>query len=494
MELWFIIGVVCLALYLLCSAWFLTGSLIQMHLLWHSRTKKAGVDSTRSSGILPFVSIQVPVYNERFVVNRLLEQLANLQYPRERFEIQILDDSTDDTCSIVDQGAAKLQAAGIAVSIQRRKDRRGYKAGALQEALGTCKGELIAIFDADFLPPSNFLVRMIRYFENAAIGGVQGRWLHENLEQNALTRIQAFLLDSHFQLEQKGRAAAGYFLNFNGTAGIWRKKCIVDSGGWNGDVLTEDLELSYRAQLHGWKFAYDNDITVPAELPSDFNAFKTQQFRWAKGMAQTASKHLMFVLQSNAKTGKKIHAFFHLLGSLSFIAVMGNIVLALPILFGRHYIPGYAHLTTLIFATAITLPMLCVYYYFGTTKTFDRKTFWSHLPLFLMIYMALSVQNSIAAAQGLAGHISPFIRTPKSSGVSSKGQRYRQNEWTLLNTVELLTALYLLLGICLCILWQDYFLLLFLAMVFTGLAILLSQPLQNLLTKNPRKLLPDIIS
>jgi cellulose synthase/poly-beta-1,6-N-acetylglucosamine synthase-like glycosyltransferase len=481
-DMWFTLAVVCLVIYLACSAWFLIGSIAQLHLVWHAKKYK-NVETALDTARYPTVTVQVPVYNERYVITRLLAALDNLDYPSDKLDIQVLDDSTDDTSTLIDETATKMNKMCRSVTVIRRENRDGFKAGALQRGLPLCKGELIAIFDADFIPPSNFLKRMVGYFDDDSVGGVQGRWAHHNLRENALTRIQAFLLDSHFQLEQQGRNAAGYFLNFNGTAGIWRKQCIVECGGWNGDVLTEDLELSYRAQLKGWKFRYANDITVPAELPSDIEAFKSQQFRWAKGMAQTASKHLAVVCESNVDLLKKFHAFTHLLGSLSFVAVLGNIIMVVPILAARQLIPEFAGLSNLILLTGITLPLVSVYYFFGTSSTLSRQTFWKYLPLFLMIYMALSVQNTIAVLEGLAGKSSPFIRTPKSRDTALKLNQYIVRTWKRTNSAELFFILYLLAAVVLSIAWGDYFLLLFVAMALTGLLYLISGQFHSLWQK-----------
>lgn len=476
--MWFWVAIVCLAFYFFCCVWFLCGSALQLHLLWQAKKKPlAGKRRSPAFQILPTVTIQVPVYNERYVIARLLAALGRLNYPKTLYDIQVLDDSTDDTSRIISNAADTLIEQGVRINILRREDRSGYKAGALQAGLEHCGGELIAIFDADFEPASDFLERMTAYFTDPKVGGIQGRWTHHNLTENPLTVIQAFLLDSHFSLEQHGRAAAGYFVNFNGTAGVWRRQCILDSGGWNGDVLTEDLELSYRAQLKGWTFHYDNEITVPAELPADITAFKTQQFRWAKGMAQTASKHLKRVINLQIPAYKKLHAAFHLLSSISFLALMGNILMTAPILAARNYFPDFRQLSNVLLFTGITLPILCTYYYYGTLSTMPRKLFWKYLPLFLAVFMALSVQNSLAVIQGLFGHSSPFVRTPKSSGI--KTGTYIENQWTFVNWLEVTTAVYILSVIALSIYWKDYFLILFLIMVLAGLIILTAPVLRQ---------------
>ena len=483
--MWYAAAVFCLVVYLLCSLWLLAGVTTQLHLLIKSKRKKI---STKPVPVttLPCVTIQVPVYNERFVIAPLLQHLGQLDYPRDLFDIQVLDDSTDETSSIIDREALNLQNLGINISVIRRENRKGFKAGALEYALPICRGELIAIFDADFRPTPDFLKRIIVHFNDAQVGGVQGRWTHENLHENPLTTIQAFLLDSHFHLEQNGRSNAGYFMNFNGTAGVWRKQCILDAGGWNGDVLTEDLELSYRAQLKGWKLKYDNEISVPAELPADINAFKTQQYRWAKGMAQTARKHLATIMQADVDTSKKWHAAFHLLGSLSFVAVLGNIVLTFPILAARHHVPHFNEVTNILFASGITLPLMTLYYYTGTSTTFTTASFWKYFPLFLVVYMALSVQNSIGVLQGLAGKKSPFVRTPKTSGKTKTASVYLKTKVSRLNYLEFAMILYVVAACVMSIFWKDFFLLTLLIMMLIGLLILVVPVLRTAVRLNLR--------
>lgn len=470
-AIWYGVVIFCLALYMLCSLWLLASVITQLHLLFKSGTKKRLATGNRP-GTMPTVTIQVPVYNERYVIAALMQHLGQLDYPRHLFDIQVLDDSTDDTSSIIDTEAAHLEKLGVQISIIRRENRTGFKAGALQSALTACKGELIAIFDADFLPAPDFLKRIVVNFANARVGGVQARWSYKNLHENFLTTIQAFLLDSHFNLEQNGRSAAGYFVHFNGTAGVWRKQCILEVGGWNGDVLTEDLELSYRAQLKGWQIKYDNELSVPSELPSNMNAFKTQQFRWSKGMAQTARKYLATIIRADVNSTKKWHAAFHLLGSLSFVAVVGTIVLAFPILIGRQMFPQFIHVTNILFVSALTLPLMTVYYYNGTSKTFSTTFFWKYFPVFLVVYMALSVQNSIGVIQGLAGKKSPFVRTPKTNAQGIHALGYLKTRWSRLNYVELAMIFYVLLVCVMSIIWNDFFLLLLLLMMLTGLVIL----------------------
>jgi cellulose synthase/poly-beta-1,6-N-acetylglucosamine synthase-like glycosyltransferase len=270
-------------------------SIAQLNLLFNylkfKKNKKVGplLDLTKSSET-PYITIQLPIYNEAYVVERLLENISQMEYPKGKLEIQVLDDSTDESVTITAAQIAKLQETGLDIVHIRRSNREGYKAGALKEGLAIAKGELIAIFDADFIPQTDWLYKTVPHFANSETGVVQTRWGHLNRDYSILTKIQAFALDAHFTLEQVGRNAQGHFINFNGTAGIWRKSCIIDAGNWEGDTLTEDLDLSYRAQLKGWKFTYLEDVETPAELPIVISAARSQQFRWNKGGAENFRK------------------------------------------------------------------------------------------------------------------------------------------------------------------------------------------------------------
>ncbi|HYH14490.1 MAG TPA: glycosyltransferase, partial [Flavisolibacter sp.] len=292
-----ILGFILFGIYALTSFWLFLNALVQLHLLWHyKKNKKKDTIVKDLPSELPFISIQLPVYNEKFVIERLMDALTKLDYPKDLYEIQVLDDSTDETKDIIDAKARAIRLQGVSIEVLRRPDRKGFKAGALQYGLSLCKGELIAIFDADFVPDPDFLKSLVPHFTDSQVGLVQARWGHLNREENHLTRIQTFLLDTHFSIEQAGRYNAGYFINFCGTAGIWRKRCIEEAGGWDGDVLSEDLDISYRAQLKGWRLVYDEETEVPAELPAVIEAFKIQQFRWTKGMAQITRKNIKALL------------------------------------------------------------------------------------------------------------------------------------------------------------------------------------------------------
>ena len=312
-------------------------SLIQLSLAVRYNKHKNDDESTLpklSDEAWPFVTIQLPVFNELYVVERLIDAIVALDYPKERLEIQLLDDGNYESVQLAAAKIALLREAGFPIEHIRRPDRVGYKAGALAYGLSTSKGEFTAIFDADFIPNPDFLRRTIPHFlEDHNIGVVQAKWEHLNQDFSTLTRLQAFGLDAHFTVEQVGRNLGGHFINFNGTAGVWRKSCIIDAGGWQSDTITEDLDLSYRAQLKGWRFVYLENVGAPAELPAEMNALKSQQFRWTKGAAECAVKNLPKVLKKRGLgLGTKVHAVFHLLNSFIFICVLSTALLSLPML------------------------------------------------------------------------------------------------------------------------------------------------------------------
>ena len=287
-------------LYSLAILFVLIHSLFDAHLIYHYlHSFKKKKQTLYSKDFIPFVTIQLPVYNELYVVERLIDAVAAIDYPRDKFEIQILDDSTDETSGIIAGKVALLQQQNISVQHIQRKNRDGFKGGALKHGLTLAKGEFFAVFDADFLPSKDFLKRTIPFFKDESIGMVQTKWGHINKDTSLLANLQAIALDGHFSIEQQGRNAAGYFINFNGTAGVWRKQTILDAGNWQSDTLTEDFDLSYRAQMKGWQFKYMEDFITPAELPPFISALKSQQFRWTKGGAETARKNMKTLWGSN---------------------------------------------------------------------------------------------------------------------------------------------------------------------------------------------------
>jgi cellulose synthase/poly-beta-1,6-N-acetylglucosamine synthase-like glycosyltransferase len=400
--------------------------LIQLQLLYHyqksHQNQPNGIipGSAASSKTLPRVTVQLPIYNEQHVIERLIDAICRFEYPLDRLQIQILDDSTDETVQIVNRKVVEYRGQGFDILHIRRTDRKGYKAGALRDAMTTASGEFIAIFDADFLPTKNFLQQTLPYFTDASIGVVQTRWEHINRDYSLITRLQALQLNVHFTIEQQGRKAANQMLQFNGTAGIWRKKAIEDAGGWSDDTLTEDLDLSMRAQLKGWKIEYLESVGSPAELPAEMNGFKSQQFRWMKGGAETAKKILPAIWQSKLPISRKLHSSFHLLGSTLFIFIFILGVLSVPLLIALKGL----HLSSTIFSIFIigTLSIVCVYYVANVSNRFTNPeaSFWRDLiqflimfPIFLSMSMGLSLHNTVAVLQGYWGKKSEFVRTPK---------------------------------------------------------------------------------
>lgn len=368
---------------------------------------------------VPYVTIQLPVFNEMYVMERLLDNIALLDYPKDKLEIQVLDDSTDETVHTTKAHIAKLKATGLDIKHLTRTNRVGFKAGALKEGLKVAKGEFIAIFDADFLPQPNWLKRTIPYFKNNKVGVVQTRWGHINRNYSILTKIQAFALDAHFTLEQVGRNSKGHFINFNGTAGVWRKACIIDAGNWEGDTLTEDLDLSYRAQLKNWEFKYLEDVETPAELPIVISAARSQQFRWNKGGAENFRKMLWRVVKSNNISAKtKIHGLLHLLNSSMFLSIFIVAILSIPMLYIKN---EYAHLrhyfyVMSFFVMSTIIFFVCYWFMYKNIYGSGFKKFFGYIGMFFTFFsiaMGFSLHNSIAVIEGHVGKKSDFVRTPK---------------------------------------------------------------------------------
>ena len=367
---------------------------------------------------LPKVTVQLPVYNEPYVVEDLIETVCRLDYPRELLQIQVLDDSTDETGPIARAAVERLAAQGCPIEYCRRPHRRGYKAGALQAGLSAARGELIAVFDADFSPRPDFLHQTVHYFTDPAIGVVQARWTYRNRDQSLLTRLQAVLLDGHFVFEHGGRSRSGRFFNFNGTAGVLRRSMIEDAGGWQHDTLTEDTDLSYRAQIKGWRFLYLGHVEVPSELPLDMASFQTQQARWAKGLIQTAKKVLPSLLRSAAPRKVKMEACFHLASNLSFpLMILLSLLLPPSVLIRYHHGDGrLLYLDIPLFFG--TFASLCSFYLLAQKELFPRtwkKTFLL-LPLLPAVGIGLTLTNARAVFQALRGIPSPFERTAKFAG------------------------------------------------------------------------------
>ncbi|HOM04460.1 MAG TPA: glycosyltransferase [Candidatus Kapabacteria bacterium] len=421
-------------------------------LYYYRKTQNNKIKEPELPKELPMVTIQLPLYNEYFVVERLIRSVCNIKYPKEKLEIQVLDDSTDESQELCKSLVEEYKKKGFNIKYIHRTDRTGYKAGALKHGLELAEGDFVAIFDADFVPNENFLLKTIPYFSNPQIGMVQTRWEHLNEEYSYLTRAQALALDGHFVLEQQVRNKAGFFINFNGTAGIWRKSAIIDAGNWEPDTLTEDLDLSYRAQLRGWKFVYLNDVTSPAELPADINALKTQQFRWTKGAVETAKKLLPRVLKADIPLKVKLECFVHLTSNIVFPFIIIVALLNVPIVLIKNTVGGfdqfYSFMSIFVLASISTF---LFYMYAQKAIHLDWRRRLLLFPVFLAGSMGFAVNNTKAVLEALIGKKTGFARTPKEGIVGSapkpKVKKYKSNKfsWTVL--FEILLALYFVIGV-----------------------------------------------
>ena len=439
-------------LFLYCSllTFILLYSINQLHLVWLylKRPKEVNqnlaLDNTYN---LPVVTIQLPIYNEKYVISRLIDAVINFDYPKDKLEIQVLDDSTDETVELVANKVDELRKQGFQIKQIIRTERTGFKAGALKYGLNEAKGEFVAIFDADFVPDADFLQKTLPYFRDKKVGVVQTRWGHLNENYSILTKLQSYALNAHFIIEQGGRNAAGHFINFNGTAGIWRKTTIEDAGGWEADTLTEDLDLSYRAQLKGWKFKYLENKISPAELPAEMNAIKSQQFRWSKGAAECVRKSLKMVLTDKSlKFSSKVHAFFHLMNSFNYISLLLSGMLLIPLMFLFNELQGYDFLLGFMSIYHVSFFLLFAFYFTANkgvnlNSWSDYIKFMIHYPFFLSISMGISLYNAIGVIEGYLGKKSPFVRTPKFNLVKKKGnwggKDYVKRQFTFVTWLEI---------------------------------------------------------
>ena len=402
---------------------------LQLTLAWSylGRPRRGRWDETppsRGRKAVPFVTIQLPVYNERHVIERLIDRVAALDWPRDRLEIQVLDDSTDETVALAAARVAHHRALGLDIKHLRRKSRADFKAGALRHGLSLAKGEFVAIFDADFLPDADFLRLTVPHFADPTVGMVQTRWSHANLGDSLLTKVQGLMLDTHLTVEQVGRAEQRCFFNFNGTAGIWRAAAIRDAGNWSGDTLTEDLDLSYRAQLRGWRFVYLDAPAATGDLPDNVRAFRSQQYRWIKGGAQCARRLLPRVLAAPIGWKAKVQASEHLLETSFYLAFLALLVLTVPM----------AALTRIDVEAAWILPVglfalsmgALVLVYAAPQRALIRsrggaRRFLALWSAFVVVSTGLVVHNGLAALSGLLGRRSEFVRTPKRDTQKSAG-------------------------------------------------------------------------
>jgi cellulose synthase/poly-beta-1,6-N-acetylglucosamine synthase-like glycosyltransferase len=432
----------------------------------------------------PVVTIQLPLYNELYVADRLIDAVCRIEYPRDRLEIQVLDDSADETRVVAQQAVRRHAARGVDIKYYHRTDRSGYKAGALDAGLQAARGEFVAIFDADFMPQPDFLQRLMPHFGDPTVGMVQARWGHINQDYSLLTKIQAILLDGHFVLEHGARNRSGRFFNFNGTAGVWRRETIVDAGGWQHDTLTEDLDLSYRAQLRGWRFVFMSEVIAPAEVPVEMNAFKSQQHRWAKGSIQTCRKLLPRILAAPLPLAVKAEAFFHLTANFNYPLMVVLSILMFPSMVIRYNMGWYEMLlidVPLFFAATFSV---CNFYMVCQREIHkDWRARIKYLPFLMSIGIGLSINNTRAVFEALFNKQGEFTRTPKYriEGDADEwvGKRYRQSV-AVQPLIELALGLYFTATVFYALANQIYgtlpFLVLFqIGFLYTGLLSIVQQ-------------------
>ncbi len=422
---------------------------------------------------LPRVTIQLPIYNERYVIERLMDEVTKIEYPKELLEIQVLDDSTDDTHAYAEALCERYRALGFPVEYHHRANREGFKAGALAEGLKTSTGEFVAVFDADFVPPTDFLLRTIHHFSDPTVGVVQTRWSYLNRDYNFLTEVEALLLDGHFILEHGARSRAGYFFNFNGTAGILRRRMIDDAGGWQADTLTEDSDLSYRAQLRGWRFVYLPGLDCPSELPVEMHGFQVQQSRWAKGLTQVAKKILPQVVRAKLPWRVKAEAFLHLTPNISYPMMIVVSALMLPVMIVRFYMGVFQMVFLDLPLIAASFWSISAFYVVAYRELHPKN--WKRsvylLPMLMMIGVALTIINTRAVLEALAGIRTAFVRTPKYAlegrTVNLEHKQYRRKSgW--LPYIEIAVGSYFLYMIYFAINTYNYFTIPFLALFTSG--------------------------
>jgi cellulose synthase/poly-beta-1,6-N-acetylglucosamine synthase-like glycosyltransferase len=431
---------------------------------WHyfKYRKRHNPDPIRYFDELPNVTVQLPIFNEQFVIDRLIEAVCAMEYPPEKLEIQVLDDSTDETTEVASSIVERYAALGHPIVYIHRTNRHGFKAGALDAGLKLARGEFIAIFDADFVPPPDWLMRVIHHFAEPGIGMVQTRWTHLNRDYSLLTQIEAILLDGHFVLEHGARARAQQFFNFNGTAGMWRRQAITDAGGWQHDTLTEDTDLSYRSQMAGWKFKYLPEVECPAELPIEMTAFKTQQARWAKGLIQTSKKVLPMMFRSDVPRRIKIEAAYHLTANVSYPLMIVMTALLIPCMIVRFYQGWFQMLLIDVPLFTASSLSIAVFYLVSQRVLFPKtwmKTF-LYLPFLMALGIGLTVTNSKAVMEALFGIKSAFARTPKyrvaKKGEKTHAAKYRKR-LKLTPWIELIIGGYFFLAIVYCFSNHNYF-------------------------------------
>jgi len=445
---------------------------------WCHRHRVPVVDRVYEN--LPTVTVQIPIYNEHNVAGRVIDQTVKLDYPGHLLQIQVVDDSTDDTFDLIAIKVKGYQQCGVNIQHIHRTNRQGYKAGALRDAMATATGELIAIFDADFVPQCDFLVRTVHAFTDPKLAMVQTRWGHLNRDSNRLTKTQAMMLDSHFALEQQVRYGSGMLFNFNGTAGIWRKAAIIDAGNWSADTLTEDLDLSFRAQLKGWRMSYMNDLECPAEIPSNLQAFKSQQHRWVKGGIQVMKKLLGHVWRAPLALRTKLEATFHLYNNFAyFVMLLDTLLFLIPSLIMREYIGVPVSYGLDIIMLMLSSGSHLVYLYFGQVAlNKPRLPALVNLPWLLLLGVRLAFNNARAAWEALIDNDSEFVRTPKNGEELTAGKLCQPPTQKVYRTVlsggtriELLAVAVFFLAFIWAVLNENWYMLPFLGLLLLGFSI-----------------------
>ncbi len=446
----------------------------QLVWLYYKHRRNATVEPPQHFAELPRVTIQLPIFNEQYVIDRLIEACCSLQYPQDRLQIQLLDDSTDETEAVAAAIVERYRLAGHPIEYIHRTNRYGYKAGALDHGLNTATGEFVAIFDADFVPPPQWLMQVVHHFAEPRVGMVQTRWTHLNRDYSFLTQVEGILLDGHFVLEHGGRSRAGVFFNFNGTAGMWRRTAIEEAGGWQHDTLTEDTDLSYRAQLKGWQFRYLQHVECPAELPIEMTAFKTQQARWAKGLIQTSKKILPVVWRSDAPLRTKIEAVYHLTANLSYPLMVVLSVLLMPAMIIRFY-QGWLQMLLIDFPLMMMSTFSISSFYLVSQKELYPRTWYRtviYLPFLMALGIGLTVTNTRAVLEALFGIQSSFKRTPKyrveKRGEKSKAAVKYRKRLGIVPWLELLIGCYFALTVYYAISNDNYFTIPFLLLFVLG--------------------------
>src|SRR5580698_9957551 len=445
----------------------------QLVYLYYRNRKNAAKEPPQRFEQLPRVTVQLPIFNEQFVIDRLIEACSALDYPRELLEIQVLDDSTDETKEVAAAICERYRETGHPIVYLHRTNRHGFKAGALDEGLKVAHGEFVAIFDADFVPPRDWLMKVIHHFGEPQVGMVQTRWTHLNRDYSFLTQVEAILLDGHFVLEHGGRSRAGVFFNFNGTAGMWRRNVIDEAGGWQHDTLTEDTDLSYRAQLKGWKFKYLQDVECPAELPIEMTAFKTQQARWAKGLIQTGKKILPTVMRSDASFHIKLEAWYHLTANISYPLMIVLSTLLMPAMIIRSW-QGPLQMLLIDLPLFMASTMSVSSFYLVSQKELFPKTWYKtflYVPFLMALGVGLTITNTKAVMEALFGVQSAFARTPKyrvaKKGEKSQAKKYRKR-LGIIPWIELAIGCYFAFNVWYAVSTENFFTIPFLILFVFG--------------------------